>query len=543
MKLAWHIVSKDFRRFWLGALLLAVLVGLKLFLVDAVFHNEINADWIRRVRTYQLILLIAQLVFSFFLAVAAIQEDPVPDPGAFWQTLPITRRQLLGAKLTSVILLCVLPPLLVLAGGWLFLAPSVGSMGWPLLVLAEAQLGLALLAFAFGSLSRNPAQLLFWMLGTALCFLVPKLIIDPLRSLEPFTLPAAQFTHLFLLLCVGAITAAAITLNQYLSHAKKRSIVFLGIGFGLGFYVVQTLRTRHEFDFTAGLLPAQHALEDEMDHLPVSIVQADVAKPQGDSDSEVLFRVSLGTGTRPLTVNPFGWVGRWDNRQSGSTEISKFSFGGNLYRIRENWTKRHIGSLLHFPSFSAAPVINFGVESTLTGSDEAVFTRRSTPYESQIGLNVSAVSLEGRVELVPGATLRTRNAAITIDDANTDGSVIRVEFKGAGVAIRPDPGWPVGVNDLGHPPAGFALALVDFKNHDILTTSRGTTGMSAYAYGLDFNRSKLQFVIPATGSKDLRDWTLVAISSGESHYLIKSFKQSVLLKEVPAIERDPKWFE
>src|ERR1700722_18018955 len=72
MKLAWHIVTKDFRRFWLGALLLAGLVGLKLFLLDGVFHSAITGEWGRGMRNYQSMLLIAQLIFSFFLAVATV---------------------------------------------------------------------------------------------------------------------------------------------------------------------------------------------------------------------------------------------------------------------------------------------------------------------------------------------------------------------------------------------------------------------------------------------------------------------------------------
>ena len=115
MNLIWHIIKKDLSRLWLGIVFLTGFIALKVFLIHEIFSTtEVTRDWSSRTGRYQALLLVGQWILTFFVAVAVVQEDPVSEPGAFWETLPISRRQLLGAKILGVLLICVIPALVTL---------------------------------------------------------------------------------------------------------------------------------------------------------------------------------------------------------------------------------------------------------------------------------------------------------------------------------------------------------------------------------------------------------------------------------------------
>src|ERR1035438_4254762 len=271
LKLIWHIVKKDIRRFWIGIVLLVGLTGLKLLLIGGVFRVGMPKEWSTRMMQYQIMLLVAELILSFFVAAAIVQEDPVSESGAFWQNLPITRLQLLAAKFSGVILVCALPAVLTLAVGLLVYHMPVSAMGWPLIVIAEVQVATCLLAFAFGSLARNTAQLLYWIIGVFLTVFILEGIVGPLLHNRVLVTPGTHFTHIFLLNSIWVVACLAVTLNQYLAESKNRSIVFLASGMLLSLYVMWTERSPLSLDFLSTLEPAQIDLDREIALLKANV--------------------------------------------------------------------------------------------------------------------------------------------------------------------------------------------------------------------------------------------------------------------------------
>ena len=175
MNLTWHVVKKDLRRFWLAGVLLAGIAVLKLILLHGVSEAEIGRDWQNRMNGYQYLLLMAQWILSFVVAVAVVHEDPVAEAGAFWEVLPIKRWQLLVAKVMALGVLTLLPVLLAVTVGWVALGLSVRLLCWPLAVIVQAQLAICVLGFTYGSLIKNISNAIFWMIGVYMTLLIPAI--------------------------------------------------------------------------------------------------------------------------------------------------------------------------------------------------------------------------------------------------------------------------------------------------------------------------------------------------------------------------------
>jgi hypothetical protein len=95
------------------------------------------------------------------------------------------------------------------------------------------------------------------------------------------------------------------------------------------------------------------------------------------------------------------------------------------------------------------------------------------------------------------------------------------------------------------PRSHLEAALVNIKTRTVLTPARTSTSISVYAYGIFLVHAKLQFVLSQAKdqSSSLADWVIVEVRMGENHRTIKTFKEDVFLKVVPAIERDAAWTE
>jgi hypothetical protein len=546
MKLTWHIVKKDFRRFWVGALLLVGLTTLKLLLLNPVFYNSFGGEWRDRLPLYQGLLLAAEVVLSFFLAVAVMQEDPVTETGALWQTLPITRWQLLGAKLLSVILISVFPPMLTLAVGWFMFGLPAGLVGWPLAIVAEAQLGLCLLALAFGSLTKNTAHLLFWIVGGLVAFGLSQVLVDPFLHKQPLEIPGVRFTHLFLTIFIGSLAGVAITLNQYLGRSKNRSFAFLAVGWLLCFYVTETVRTRHGLDFTSTILPAQHDLDQQIARLRVNVVQGEIAEAKPDADATVMLHLSVDDADPWQMISPVGSVvGHWT-----PVETNHFAFPAGApvffrpYLARENRIKLALEGAFEFSSSPAVNNLSFGAETRIGRTFVGGLKNQSTPFQGQIGLTVRESRVDGQMALVNGSTLHSDYGTTRITSVDSDGTSLSVEIE-VQAALARDPGWFVGIDALAVPLCTINYALVNTRTRTILTQSPSSIGRTGYAYGIERAHAKLQFILPQSDSRDANsaDWILVEIRAGDVHRAIKSFQENVFLKEVPMIERDPNWIE
>jgi len=540
MRLTWHIVGKDMRRFWIAIPLLVGLIGVKLCLLDGVFHLEISRDMEGSMWRYQILLMDAVLIFSFFVTVAIVQEDPVSEPGAFWQNLPITRRQLLGAKLLSVTLICGLPAVLALAVGWLAFGLPANRIGWPLAVISEAQFASCLAAFAFGGLTKNVAHVVFWIIGVVLAFFISHLTIEPLLNLRSLVSPGTHFTHILLLNFLWVIGCLAIILNQYLTQLRSRSIVLLIAGMLLAFYVAETERTRFSVDFLSVLQPAQHELDEKIALLSADVVRAELVKQKPGSDATEMLRVSVQDANQGLIVSPNNYVGQWT--QSGTAPLP---VSAKIYRVRDRSLKRAVEQAFGFPSSTKTNSLIFGAESTIPGEDAELLGGKSAPYQGQIDLNVQRAVIDGQMGLAKGASIRSDFGEARIKDVFFDKSIIQVDVESEFAAPTHDPGWFDSIVALGAPRSHLEGALVNTKTRTVLTPARTSTGISVYAYGIFLVHAKLQFVLSQAEdqSSSLADWVIVEVRMGENHRSIKTFKEDVFLKVVPAIERDAAWTE
>jgi hypothetical protein len=536
MRLIWHIVKKDIRRFWIGIVLLVGLVGLKLLLIGGVFRAGVGTDWNNRIMRYQFLLLIAELILSFFVAAAIVQEDPVSESGGFWQNLPITRLQLIAAKVSGVLFICALPAVLTLAAGLLVYRVPVSAMGCPLIVIAEVQVVTCLLAFAFGSLARNTAQILYWIIGVALSIFILAVIIAPLVPDRVPVTPGTHLTHTFLLNFICVVACLAVTLNQYLAESRNRSIVFLASGMLLFLYVLGSERSPLSLDFLSSLEPAQKNLDLEIGLLKANVVQAELARQKADSDATELLHISVKGASKGLIISPRSYFGKW--MQSGIVQD-----WAKIYRARDDSLKGAVIQALGFPSFPEKNDLDFGVESAISVGDADLLIGRSSSYAGQIDLNVQKVLIDGQMDLVEGASLRSSYGTSKIRDVRSDGSIIQLDLENQEMLLTKEAGWFVGITSIAGSASHIGYVIVNRKAQSVVTPARTSTGLGSYAYGIFAGRGKLQFVLPQTesNSSSLADWTMVEVRIGANHTSIISFKEDVLLKEVPAINRDAAW--
>ena len=533
MNLTWHIVKKDLSRFWLGILLLVGLTVLKIALIHGIFSAEMTRDWAGRNGRYQALLLVGQWILTFFVAVAVVQEDPVSEPAAFWETLPISRPQLLGAKLLDLLFICVIPTLLTLAIGWILVGLPVNLLGWPLAALAEAQLGLCVLALAFGSLSRNSAHVIFWMIGVTLVLCVPIMLPELFHlNRHGILTPAARFAIISGMVLAWSVTGIAITFNQYLSQTRKRSVAILALGLGLSLLALGIPYSGKAF------LPGQQRLDNEIAGLTAQVMQAAIARPNPGADTTSLVRVSFKQIPPNTLIYPN--YGAWAESAPGH-ELTQ----GKIYLSRESLVKQQISRAFDFVPSSNTRSVDFGLESVIPAVDVASIAGREAPYDVQVSMDVRQFAMEGKIELAKGAVIRSAVGETKITSATCDGAVIRVDVEGRDSGLSPEQGWFVGIDAEFVTLSGFGYALINTKTKTVLMPARTSFGLGATAYCIAFFRAKLQFVLPTSNNSDvtIADWQLVKARLGNRHRAIKSFAASMTFKETPRIELDPAWLD
>jgi hypothetical protein len=542
MKLVRHIVMKDLGRFWPGIIVLSGLVASKLFLADTVFYHDSPGDWGTRIQQYQLMLLALHLAVTFYLAVSIVQEDSVPEASAYWQTLPLTRGQLLAAKLLGLVLICVLPVVLTLALGWMMLGLPASQLGWPLALLAGIQLGLAWWALAFGSLTKNVGHLFALLMAVALALLVPALIFAPLLQTGKLIPPGVWLTHTLLIYGVGFAGCLAVMLNQYFGRSQWRSIAFIGVGVLLCLYLLGTEHTSLSLDWASRHLAAQRDLDARIARLGVTLDQVELVRPKPDADeplAQVQLRVSVEEPDQGLAITPYNFYFQWPDTKNFlplQHLPSREPRGRDLRRIAED-------ELGLSPGRAASPLV-FGAETRLSLARQPWPLSQAATYQGQIDLAVYRTTVEGELPLTKGATLHSTAGTTTLLGIDSDGSFVHVNLEGRYSGMGVDPGWLPDPTALGRPVSRWNGVLVNRKTKTLLTSSRFySAGLSSYAYGADLARVWLAFSLPKTeaGAANLADWNFVVLSQGAEHRSIKYFQTGLSYQEVPAITPNPAW--
>jgi len=409
-------------------------------------------------------------------------------------------------------------------------------MGWPLIVIAEVQVATCLFAFAFGSLARNTAQLLYWIIGVALSLFILAVVIAPLLPDRVPVTPGAHLTHSFLLSFICVVACLVVTLNQYLAESRNRSIVFLASGMLLFLYVLGSERSPLSLDFLSALEPAQNNLDHEIALLKANVVQAELARQKPDSDATELLHISVQGASQGMIISPRSYFGRW--MQSGIVQD-----WAKIYRARDNSLKSAVVQAFGFPSSPEKDDLDFGAESAISVGDADLLGGRSSSYTGQIVLNVQKALIDGQMELAKGASLRSNYGTTKIRDVRSDGSIIQVNLENQETMLTAEAGWFVGITGIAGSSSRVVYVIVNRKAQTVVTPARTSTGMGSYAYGIFVGRAKLQFVLPQSesNSSSLADWIMVEVRIGDIHSSIKSFREDVLLNEVPTIKRDAAW--
>jgi hypothetical protein len=167
VRLVWHIVRKDLRRFawpvaaWLALLAIPTLVfRFKSFAIDGHVASSI-ATTVTLATIWSRLLAVVQVLLGYVIASSLVLEDPLVGTNGFWTTRPISNGRLLAAKLAGAVALFGLLPMAVLTPIWLASGFNVVDA----LIAAGDFLRFhgigVLLALMIASLSRNLVQALF----------------------------------------------------------------------------------------------------------------------------------------------------------------------------------------------------------------------------------------------------------------------------------------------------------------------------------------------------------------------------------------------
>lgn len=152
MHLIWHIFKKD-ARLMRGPLATWIGIFLTTFALAAVIASSAGGNiWFAGVH---LALVTVLWLSAYFFAAIPVHEDSVAGGEAFWQSRPVSRLQLLMAKLLGLIVFFGLLPLLLRLPWWWAHGFDLWQIGLATKESLETSLAVVTLAFTLASVSNN----------------------------------------------------------------------------------------------------------------------------------------------------------------------------------------------------------------------------------------------------------------------------------------------------------------------------------------------------------------------------------------------------
>lgn len=143
MKLILHLVWNDLRRLrwwvvlWAALLLASDIFGFWLLYGEPPDAYAYRKDQTWAVASFQYGLIATQLLTGYLMTLVLVHGDPVIGTRAFWLTRPISGARQFAAKLTGVVSLLIVLPILVFLPWWLWC-----GFGWAEVALAAAKCAL-----------------------------------------------------------------------------------------------------------------------------------------------------------------------------------------------------------------------------------------------------------------------------------------------------------------------------------------------------------------------------------------------------------------
>lgn len=221
MNLTFHIIKKDIRRMGWA---LAVWAACGLYLVIGAKLSTIDGSIADRLKILSVMIY---MIMSLALIVGIVQEDGLTESDVFWRTRPTSSARMITAKLSLLLPLFVLLPVLVVAvtkpAASTLTARDFGYMGL-------SYLGVTLAFAAFASCSKDLVRgITLGVLSVVVCAILGA-------WLERFGAPLPRGVRLpaqdaraiaALLLCIAM--SGAVLANQYFGRRPKLSFGFIGV--------------------------------------------------------------------------------------------------------------------------------------------------------------------------------------------------------------------------------------------------------------------------------------------------------------------------
>lgn len=234
MKLVWHIVRKDLRRFavplavWNTFVLLSN-VGFRV--ATPHWHGNIPTAvdiWVQELAISSALLTGIDLVLASVLAGAFVLEDPVMGSNEFWPTRPIAPRVLLTAKAVTAIGALVIAPTLLLLPVWLSVAQLPVSIARAALHFVLWHGVVVCAAFAFASVVLSFAE---WVFASVLVVLAAVavgaagVVPLPARVMAGFSDGRTRF-----MLVAAAVVLAGVAILAFMRRRPRPAWALLFIG-------------------------------------------------------------------------------------------------------------------------------------------------------------------------------------------------------------------------------------------------------------------------------------------------------------------------
>jgi hypothetical protein len=233
VKLIFHIIGKDARRFWPLVLLWSVLTTAYWFINWRVHHTVFDGtESLPRLKFFELLVFVVQLLTTYVFTATLVLEDSPVGTSTFWPTRPIAGVRLLAAKSLACALWFGALALLLSLPWWVAADVGQTELYWLSATVLCQQAGLVLSAFVVAAFAGTLEKFLVWTLGYGLLagatvwgVAGTSHVAETFSRWDPVAIVSSRTNQ------INAAGAAIALLIQY--HTRRRKIAlggFLALG-------------------------------------------------------------------------------------------------------------------------------------------------------------------------------------------------------------------------------------------------------------------------------------------------------------------------
>lgn len=224
MKMIWHIMKKDFRAVW--PLWLAWMGLIAVRIPWLVFYLTTASErTVKLLEVTSIFAFIADILLVFMVVGNVVHEDPLPSDRAFWATRPVSAGQLCVAKLLTLLVICVLSPLVFLLPTWAVFGVDAANIGKLLAYHGALNGGAMLIALLFAVVTRKAATYAVFSLVALALVGVIAITVD-----SGFGISVARRAVIYWsIVGAGVVLGVVAVVQQYLTRNTRRTWCLLGV--------------------------------------------------------------------------------------------------------------------------------------------------------------------------------------------------------------------------------------------------------------------------------------------------------------------------